>query len=210
MQIEATGLSKRYARDWIFRGLTHTFQPGTATAVLGPNGAGKSTLLNTLSGQLLPTAGTLRYTQAGTLVPVEEMPPLLAYAAPYLELIEELTLTELLQFHTRFKPLRPGFGPKQLIELMYLEKSSHKLVRDFSSGMKQRLKLALALYADTPLLLLDEPTTNLDRAGVAWYQEHVRATLAGRTVLVSSNVPEEYDFCSSQLLITDFGAQAAR
>lgn len=210
MQIEATGLGKRYAREWIFRGLTHTFRSGSTTAILGPNGAGKSTLLNTLSGQQLPTDGTLVYQYQGQTVPVEDVPPLLAYAAPYLELIEELTLTELLHFHSRFKPLRPGITQPQLIELMYLEKSRHKLVRDFSSGMKQRLKLALALYADTPLLLLDEPTTNLDRAGVAWYQEHLRATLAGRTVLVSSNVPEEYDFCTEQLNVTDFGARAAR
>lgn len=210
MQIETSGLGKRYAREWVFRGLTHTFRPGSATAVLGPNGAGKSTLLNTLSGQLLPTAGTLTYAHQGRAVPVEEVPPLLAYAAPYLELIEELTLIELLRFHTRFKPLRPGISPTWLTELMYLENSRHKLVRDFSSGMKQRLKLALALYADTPLLLLDEPTTNLDRAGVAWYQEHVRATLAGRTVLVSSNVLEEYDFCAEHLNVTDFGARAAR
>ncbi|MBO0356505.1 ABC transporter ATP-binding protein [Hymenobacter sp. BT186] len=210
MQIEATGLGKRYAREWIFRGLTHTFQSGSATAILGPNGAGKSTLLNTLSGQQLPTTGTLRYQHQGHGVLVEDVPKQLAYAAPYLELIEELTLTELLHFHTRFKPLRPGLTPPRLIELMYLSTSRHKLVRDFSSGMKQRLKLALALYADTPLLLLDEPTTNLDRAGVAWYQEHVQATLAGRTVLVSSNVPEEYAFCTDQLNITDFGAQAAR
>lgn len=210
MQIEAHGLSKRYAREWIFRDLTHTFRPGTATAILGPNGAGKSTLLNTLSSQLLPTAGTLTYMHQGRPVAADDVPPLLAYAAPYLELIEELTLTELLAFHTRFKPLQPGLTPAQLIERMYLENSRHKLVRDFSSGMKQRLKLALALYAAAPLLLLDEPTTNLDRAGVAWYHEHVRATLAGRTVLVSSNVPEEYDFCTEQLVITDFGARAAR
>ncbi|MBC8084590.1 MAG: ATP-binding cassette domain-containing protein [Hymenobacter sp.] len=210
MQIEATGLGKRYAREWIFRGLTHTFRPGTATAILGPNGAGKSTLLNTVSGQLLPTDGTLQYQHRGQAVPVEAVPPLLAYAAPYLELIEELTLTELLHFHARFKPLRPGISQRQLIELMYLEKSRHKLVRDFSSGMKQRLKLALALYAATPLLLLDEPTTNLDRAGVAWYEEHVQATLAGRTVLVSSNVPAEYGFCTEQLNVTDFGARAAQ
>lgn len=210
MQIEATGLGKRYAREWIYRNLTHTFLSGSATAILGPNGAGKSTLLNTLSGQQLPTSGTLRYEYQGREVAVEDVPQLLAYAAPYLELIEELTLTELLHFHTRFKPLRPGLTPQRLIDLMYLEKSRHKLVRDFSSGMKQRLKLALALYADTPLLLLDEPTTNLDRAGVAWYQEHIQATLAGRTVLVSSNVPEEYAFCTAKLNITDFGAQAAR
>ncbi|GAB3224406.1 ABC transporter ATP-binding protein [Hymenobacter seoulensis] len=210
MQITATGLGKRFARDWIFRNLTHTFEPGTATAILGPNGAGKSTLLNTLSGQILPTAGTVAYTLQGQTVEVEEVPRLLAYAAPYLELIEELTLAEHIQFHTRFKPLQAGITATQLISLMYLEKSRHKLVRDFSSGMKQRLKLALALYAATPLLLLDEPTTNLDRTGVEWYLEHVHATLPGRTVLVSSNVPEEYDFCQAQLLITDFGAQAAR
>lgn len=210
MQITATGLSKRFAREWIFRDLTHTFRAGTATAILGPNGAGKSTLLNTLSGQILPTAGTILYELQGQAIAVEDVPLRLAYAAPYLELIEELTLTELIRFHTRFKPLRPDLSAEELITLMYLEKSRHKLVRDFSSGMKQRLKLALALYADAPLLLLDEPTTNLDRAGVAWYLEHVRATLAGRTVLVSSNVPEEYDFCAEQVNITDFGAKAAR
>lgn len=210
MQIEAQNLSKRFVREWIFRGLTHTFQAGSATAILGPNGAGKSTLLNTLSGQLLPTEGAVTYQHQGRLVPVEDVPRLLAYCAPYLELVEELTLTELLTFHTRFKPLRPGLTIQQLIALMYLENSRHKLVRDFSSGMKQRLKLALALYADAPLLLLDEPTTNLDRTGVAWYLEHVHATTPGRTVLVSSNVPEEYAFCQEQLNVTDFGAKAAR
>lgn len=210
MQIDTSGLSKRFLREWIFRNLTHTFRPGSATAILGPNGSGKSTLLNTLSGQLLPSEGTLAYQHQGRAVAVEDVPPLLAYCAPYLEVVEELTLTELLTFHTRFKPLRPGFTPTRLIELMYLENSRHKLVRDFSSGMKQRLKLALALYADAPLLLLDEPTTNLDRAGVAWYQEHVHATTPGRTVLVSSNVPEEYEICTEALNVTDFGARAAR
>ncbi|TGE28836.1 ABC transporter ATP-binding protein [Hymenobacter metallicola] len=210
MQIEANGLGKRFHREWIFRGLTHLFRPGTATALLGPNGSGKSTLLNTLSGQILATEGTLTYSVDGQVVPVEEVPRRLAYCAPYLELIEELTLTELLHFHTRFKPLRPGITPTRLIELMYLEKSRHKLVRDFSSGMKQRLKLALALYADSPLLLLDEPTTNLDRTGVEWYLEHVAVSVTNRLVLVSSNVPEEYGFCQQQLSVTDFGAKAAR
>ena len=204
MQITATGLGKRFQRDWIFRGLTRTFQPGSATAVLGPNGAGKSTLLNTISGQLLPTEGELTYALAGRPVPVEDLPRQLAYAAPYLELLEELTLLEMLQFHTQFKPLRPGVSLDKLIGLMYLEKARHQLVREFSSGMKQRLKLALALYADAPLLLLDEPTTNLDATGIAWYQEHVQATRAGRTVLLSSNVAAEYAFCDEVLMVTDY------
>ncbi|MFC7668923.1 ATP-binding cassette domain-containing protein [Hymenobacter humi] len=204
MLIEATGLGKRFQRDWIYRGLTRTFRPGSATAVLGPNGAGKSTLLNTISGQLLPTEGTLTYALSGRALAVEDLPQHLAYAAPYLELLEELTLLELLHFHTQFKALRPGITLDKLIGLMYLDKARHRLVREFSSGMKQRLKLALALYAQAPLLLLDEPTTNLDATGVAWYQEHVQATRAGRTLLLSSNVPAEYAFCDEELLVTDF------
>lgn len=210
MQITATGLGKRFQRDWIFRGLTRLFRPGSATAVLGPNGAGKSTLLNTISGQLLPTEGELTYALGGRPVAVEDLPRYLAYAAPYLELLEELTLLELLQFHTQFKPLQPGVSLDKLIDLMYLENSRHQLVREFSSGMKQRLKLALALYADAPLLLLDEPTTNLDATGVAWYQEHVEATRAGRTVLLSSNVATEYAFCDEVLVVTDFQAVRVR
>ena len=210
MQITATGLGKRFQRDWIFRGLTRLFRPGSATAVLGPNGAGKSTLLNTISGQLLLTEGELTYALGGRPVAVEDLPRHLAYAAPYLELLEELTLLELLQFHTQFKPLRPGVSLDKLIDLMYLENSRYQLVREFSSGMKQRLKLALALYADAPLLLLDEPTTNLDATGVAWYQEHVEDTRAGRTVLLSSNVATEYAFCDEVLVVTDFQAVRVR
>ena len=210
MQITATGLGKRFQRDWIFRGLTRLFRPGSATAVLGPNGAGKSTLLNTISGQLLPTEGELTYALGGRPVAVEDLPRHLAYAAPYLELLEELTLLELLQFHTQFKPLRPGVSLDKLIDLMYLENSRHQLVREFSSGMKQRLKLALALYADAPLLLLDEPTTNLDATGVAWYQENVEVTRAGRTVLLSSNVATEYAFCDEVLVVTNFQAVRVR
>jgi ABC-type multidrug transport system ATPase subunit len=208
--VDASGLGKRFQRDWIFRGLTRAFRPGSATAVLGPNGAGKSTLLNTLSGQLLPTEGTLTYAMAGRPLAVETVPRHLAYAAPYLELLEELTLLELLRFHTQFKPLRAGVTSERLIGIMYLENARQRLIREFSSGMKQRLKLGLALYAEAPLLLLDEPTTNLDTTGVAWYQEHVQATRAGRTLLLSSNVPAEYAFCDEHLVVTDFQPEKTR
>ena len=204
LQIDAAGLGKRYGREWIFRELSYAFRPGTATALLGPNGAGKSTLLNTLAGQLLPTAGTVTYSLAGKTLAVEDVPRHLAYCAPYLELLEDFTLSEFLQFHTRFKPLRPGLTIEQLLDIMYLQKSRNQIIRAFSSGMKQRLKLGLALYAAAPLLLLDEPTTNLDATGQAWYQEHVRATRAGRTLLLSSNIPAEYALCEAQITVSDF------
>ncbi|GAB2967875.1 hypothetical protein GCM10027048_43350 [Hymenobacter coalescens] len=204
MQIETRGLGKRFGRDWIFRDLTRTFGPGSATALLGPNGSGKSTLLQVLAAYTLPTAGELRYTLQGRAVRPDEVARHLALCAPYLELIEELTLAELLHFHTRFRPLQAGLSAPQLIDRLQLPHARHKLLRDFSSGMKQRVKLGLALYAEAPLLLLDEPTTNLDRAGVAWYHEHVAATTPGRLVLVSSNVEEEYAFCQERLMVTDF------
>jgi ABC-type multidrug transport system ATPase subunit len=205
VQIEAQGLGRRYGRQWIFKELSRVFRPGTATAVLGPNGAGKSTLLSILAGQLLPTTGHVHYTLGGQTLPVAEVPRQLAYCAPYLDLPEDFTLLELLAFHTRLKPLQPGLSAAGLVELMYLEKARHQPVREFSSGMKQRLKLGLALYAATPLLLLDEPTTNLDATGTAWYLEHVaRVRTTERLVIVSSNVPAEYAFCEETVRITDY------
>ena len=205
VKIEAQNLGRRYGRQWIFRNLSHVFEAESATAILGPNGAGKSTLLSILAGQLLPSEGAVRYEMYyGKELPVAAVPRQLAYCAPYLELPEDFTLLELLAFHTRLKPLRPGVSSTDLVDIMYLHKARHQAVRTFSSGMKQRLKLGLALYAAAPLLLLDEPTTNLDAQGTAWYLEHVAKVSAGRLVIVSSNVPAEYSFCDSQVRITDF------
>ncbi len=207
LRIDAQDLGRRYGRQWIFRRLSYAFEFGSATAILGPNGAGKSTLLSILAGQLLPSEGVVSYEwePSGKPLPVAEVPRQLAYCAPYLELPEDFTLLELLAFHTRLKPLRPGVSIADLVEIMYLHKARHQAVRTFSSGMKQRLKLGLALYAAAPLLLLDEPTTNLDAQGAAWYLEHVaRVRDTGRLVIVSSNVPAEYDFCDAQVRITDF------
>ncbi|MGI4743669.1 MAG: ABC transporter ATP-binding protein [Janthinobacterium lividum] len=205
MHLHAQDLGRRFGRQWIFRRLSYDFQPGTATAILGPNGAGKSTLLSILAGQLLPTEGQVAYTLGSQPLPPSAIPKYLAYCAPYLELPEDFTLLELLTFHTKLKPLRPGVSVAGLVELMYLHKARHQAVRTFSSGMKQRLKLGLALYAAAPLLLLDEPTTNLDAQGAAWYQEHLaRVRDADRLVIVSSNVPAEYAFCEAQVQITDF------
>jgi ABC-type multidrug transport system ATPase subunit len=203
MQIKLTDLGKRYNFDWIFRHLTYVFAAGNAYAILGPNGSGKSTFINTLSGNLVPSEGHIHYEVNSATVPVDAIYRYLSFSAPYLDLIEELTLTELIKFHSRFKPLQ-GLTPNQLIERMYLEKSRHKYVKDFSSGMKQRLKLGLAIYTDAPLLLLDEPTTNLDQTGINWYLEHVSQNQAGRLIIVCSNIAHEYQFCNETLDITHF------
>ncbi|MCJ8164415.1 ATP-binding cassette domain-containing protein [Pontibacter sp. E15-1] len=210
MQISLSNLGKRYNYEWIFRGLSYTFDSGSSYAILGHNGSGKSTLLTIIAGHNLHSEGEIAYTAGGQTIAPDEVYRHLSLTAPYLELVEDFTLTELIAFHTRFKPLRQGLSHTALIDRMGLQKSSNKFVKDFSSGMKQRLKLGLAIYSDTALLLLDEPTTNLDQDGVAWYQEHVALNQADRLIIVGSNILHEYGFCEQQLRISDFHPQPVR
>ncbi|MBC5775169.1 ATP-binding cassette domain-containing protein [Pontibacter sp. KCTC 32443] len=204
MQINLSNLGKRYNYEWIFRNLTYTFESGTAYAILGHNGSGKSTLLTVISGHNLHSEGEIKYSSNGTIIPVEKIYTSLSLTAPYLELVEEFTLLEMIDFHTRFKPLRHNLTNLELIDRMGLQKSKYKFVKDFSSGMKQRLKLGLAIYSESELLLLDEPTTNLDQEGVAWYQEHVTQNKTNRLIIVGSNIHHEYSFCEEHLRITDY------
>ena len=88
-----------------------------------------------------------------------------------------------------------------------MEKSKNKLIRYFSSGMKQRVKLALAFCADTPLLMLDEPTANLDAQGSNWYLQLIEQFAAGRLTIICSNQPNEYAFCKNRLNLLDFKAK---
>ena len=203
MQVKLTGLGKRYNFEWIFRNLTYEFTAGNIYAILGHNGSGKSTLLNTISGYLIPSEGDLTFSYQNATIPVEEIYRYLSYAAPYLETVEEFTLTEMLEFHARFKKLN-GVTVPELIDRMKLQRARDKFVKDFSSGMKQRLKLGLSIYTEAPLLLLDEPTTNLDQEGIDWYLEHLHANKKDRLIIIGSNISHEYSFADERLHITDY------
>src|SRR5688572_16846769 len=180
MKIVAENLGKRFNREWIFRHFSFTLQPAATYAITGPNGSGKSTLSQVLWGQVPPTAGTIQYVDGNTTLPIVEVYRHLAIAAPYMDLVEEFTLEETIRFHFKFKKPVAGISVSEMPERMGLEVARGKKIAAFSSGMKQRLKLALAFYSDTPLLFLDEPTTNLDKPAIAWY--HTNLSLrAGRT-----------------------------
>ncbi|SDP99583.1 ABC transporter [Mucilaginibacter sp. OK268] len=204
MNITLQNIGRRFNRDWIFRGVDYTFNSGQAYAILGPNGSGKSTLLQVLNASLTPSAGTISYTFQDKPVEATEVFQHLSLAAPYLELIEEFTLTEMVDFHFKFKQYKPGIDKKELIGLLSLAKSENKLIRYFSSGMKQRLKLILAFCADTPILMLDEPTSNLDTQGVDWYLGLVEQFAHNRLTIICSNQEHEYGFCNERLGISDY------
>jgi ABC-type multidrug transport system ATPase subunit len=204
MQIALDNIGRRFNREWIFRGISYTFNNQDSYAVLGANGSGKSTLLQVLNGSLAPSAGKLSYSLQGQNIEPENIFTYLSLAAPYLELIEEFTLNEVIDFHFKFKKFKPGLNKAALTEILNLQGSQNKMIRYFSSGMKQRLKLALAFCADTAMLMLDEPTSNLDNQGIDWYLNLVEKYSAGRLTIICSNQEHEYSFCKHRLSIADY------
>lgn len=203
MQISLENLGRRFNKEWIFRKVDYTFNIGQKYAILGPNGSGKSTFLNVLLGNLTPSEGEITYLNEREVLP-EEIFNSISLAAPYLDLIEEFTLQETIAFHFQFKRYQKGLNASAVLDLLALSKAEDKPLKYFSSGMKQRTKLALAFCADTPILALDEPTSNLDTQGTEWYLQLVEQFTKERLVLVGSNQLHEYEFCQHQLNIFDY------
>ena len=202
--IAVSGLSKRFNREWIFRNLDYTFEPANIYALTGPNGSGKSTLLQILWGQLPPSKGELKYTKKSNEIPPDEIFNHLAVATPYLDLIEEFTLEEHLRFHFKLKWSRNQITEADVLDRMKLADAKDKHIANFSSGMKQRLKLGLAFFTQAELIFLDEPTTNLDREATAWYQEELQQLPHGCTIFIASNQASEYPSKAHILNIIDY------
>lgn len=204
MMISLSDAGKRFNRDWIFRHVNYQFETGKSYAITGPNGSGKSTLLQALGGSLMLNEGNVHYTINSSPCSMESIYRQVSFCAPYLELIEEMTLREFLLFHNGFKSFLPGVTTESIIRAVGLEKAVNKQIRYYSSGMKQRVKLAQCIFSDTAIVLLDEPCTNLDAAGVRLYNELIAQYCQKRMVIVSSNDHHEYEFCTDKLSMTDW------
>jgi ABC-type multidrug transport system ATPase subunit len=205
MNLQAVNLGKRFNTEWIFKDLTISFAPGKVYAITGPNGSGKSTLLRILWGQLPPTAGEIRLEADGSRVTADDVYKYVSIATPYMDLIDEFTLHEMIAFHFKFKKPIDGNSVEDLITLLELDHARDKAIGNFSSGMKQRLKLGLAFSSDTPLLFLDEPLTNLDENSHKWYLAQL-ATARQRLVIIASNQAREYPEDAIKIDITAFKA----
>lgn len=204
MNINLHNTGKRFNREWIFRNFNYQFLQGKSYAVTGANGSGKSTLLQIIAGATLHSEGEINWQMpaSNTTLSTELAYQQIALAAPYLDLIEEMTANELLAFHRSFKPLTKSFT--EILSAVGLQKAGDKQIRYYSSGMKQRLKLAQAFFSETSVLLLDEPTTNLDEEGIAVYKRLWKENTANRLVIVSSNDTAEYENCEVVIKIGDY------
>jgi ABC-type multidrug transport system ATPase subunit len=192
MRIVAKNLSKRFNREWIFKDLNYEFTTPGTYAIIGPNGSGKSTLLQVLWGQMVPTAGSIVYESNRQEIPQPDFFKHISIATPYMDLIDEFTLGEMVKFHFSFKEIRKQQSVDELIELFGLSHARDKSIANFSSGMRQRLKLGLAFYTDCQAMFLDEPTTNLDRKAIDWYNKHLEEVPNSTLILIASNQDHEY------------------
>jgi ABC-type multidrug transport system ATPase subunit len=210
MTISLSDAGKRFNRDWIFRHFNYQFESGQSYAITGPNGSGKSTLLQVLGGSMMMNEGNGQWaignpsTGAQEQLESEHVYQHVSICAPYLEVVEEMTVKEFLQFHHGFKPFLPGITIDAIIATIGLEKAINKQIRYYSSGMKQRVKLAQCIFSDTAIVLLDEPCTNLDTEGTGLYHQLITDHCKQRLVVVSSNDEVEYRFCNNKISITDY------
>ena len=206
MTIKTSNLGKRFNREWIFKGLTTEFAAGNIYAITGPNGSGKSTLMQVLWGQIPSSEGDIKYSLNGLEIPIEDIFRHISLAAPYMELLEEFTLLEQVRFHFRFKLPINKLKSEEIIERMQMEASIHKPIKQFSSGMKQRLKLSLAIFSDAPILFLDEPTTNLDARAADWYMANLMTIKAEKLVFIASNQHTDFPEMATVINLSDLKA----
>jgi len=204
MKINLSQAGKRFNREWIFRNATIEFQQGISYAITGPNGSGKSTFLQCIAGMMQLSEGQISFTENEKIIPAENFYQSTSFCAPYVELIEEMKLTEFLNFHFSFKKLLPGIDLKEIIAILALDAAAQKQIRYFSSGMKQRVKLAQAIFTNTSIVLLDEPCSNFDTNGIDLYHSLIDGYCKTRLVIVSSNDEIEYRFCKERISIASF------
>ncbi|RMG79227.1 MAG: ABC transporter ATP-binding protein [Bacteroidetes bacterium] len=205
MKIVLQDISKRYIKSVIFKNLSFTIESGDRVVIKGSNGSGKSTLLKLIAGIETPTKGKITYYINNQEVYSENLFHYISVCTPYMELFEELTLQQMIDFHFKMKNPLPTVSTSEIPQLILLENELNKEISEFSSGMKQRLKLGLAILSNAPLLLLDEPSMNLDSNGVEWYKNIIRNYASEKTIVVCSNqIKDEYDFCNKEIHIEDF------
>lgn len=196
---------KRFNREWIFRSIDLELNQGDSLAILGANGSGKSTIARVMSGFVIPSEGKVNLEIDGVRIEDNNFYKHLSYVAPYLDLLEEFTLTEMLNFHQKFKPIVNNHSTQVLINRLGMEKQANKIIGQFSSGMKQRVKLLLAVMTKVPLTFLDEPTVNLDAQGIEWYRNLLADFTDDRIIVVCSNHQSvEHDFCKMTLNVSEY------
>ncbi len=202
IELKVQSLTKNFGRKSVFTDLSFTSSV-EVLGIAGANGSGKSTLLRTLSGLLKPTSGVIHWSINQKPVEKEHLQKHIGFSAPYVELYEELTVRENLEFVLTLRSLTDSHQIEHQLEKMDALEFSDQFYGSLSTGQKQRIKLAVAAIHQPQILFLDEPGSNLDRNGIGRVKEMVGEFRSKSAfVLIASNLNEELDLCDQIIQLT--------
>jgi len=199
LAIKVESLNKNFGERKVITSLNLELRQGESVAITGPNGSGKTTLLKLLLSLLRPSSGKVTYFDNDRVLSQEELRHRISFVSPYLSLYDQLSAEENLQF---FTAVRGGnITGKEIDSLLLrvgLEGRGMDLVSDYSTGMKQRLKYAVALSNKPDFLLIDEPSSGLDDSGKAMMTALIEEYRSGSIIIIATNEKEEYNLASRQ------------
>ena len=204
MEIILKDLAKRYGNQWIFRNLNSSFNSGKIYGIQGRNGSGKSTLLQIISGFLSYSKGQVHYSTENNTISRSDIYKYISYVAPYVSLIDALSLREMIQHHYQFKSYPAGMNYQLILAKLNIPADEDQIISEFSSGMKQRLKLGINIISKSPILLLDEPTSTLDQDSKSWYTNLLSENNRDKVIIIASNEQKDLDICDEELNIEDY------
>ncbi len=192
MDLIAENIVKRFNNFLVLKNISFKVSSGSALAITGPNGSGKTTLIKILCNLMAPTRGQIIYRNGSVTIKRENIYQFIGLVGPYLQLYQELTAQENIDFFAGMRNLK-HYEPKikTLMQLFNLSGREHDPVKTYSSGMQQRLKYVCALMHDPEILFVDEPRSNLDRKGIETVYQILTEQKKEKILILSTNDRED-------------------
>lgn len=196
--IKAASLTRLYNRSLIFENISFALSTGESLAITGPNGSGKSTLIDIIAGVRRPSSGSVEYSRDGNRVVGNQLNDHIGYLSPRINLYNELTSIETLDFIAGARGMNK-YNSGELLGIYGLSDHVNKKIANYSSGMKQRLKFIISILHNPPVILLDEPTVNLDAAGSDAVFSYIDSVRSDKIIVIATNEACEADFCGRRI-----------
>ena len=204
MHISLHNIAKKYENNVIFKKLSYEFNSPGIYYILGENGSGKSTLVKIIAGIESPIRGKVTYSQNSTKIPAEHIYKYLGLSAPYIDPPQHLYLKEIVALHRKNKSFIDGLSDAEVIDIINIKNSDETIYQKLSSGQKQKIRLCLSVLSDTTILIIDEPTANLDIDNATWARELIKKYSEDRIVIWSTNEPADILSDQNQLNLIDY------